>query len=120
MPPDLIFFVTSRCNAHCDYCHFIKQIDDKARKAEELTLDEIDKIAKNYGKISKLSLSGGEPFIRKDIAEIVQAFIDHCGVGIVDIPTNGGFTASIIKQAKKILERNPFLVLELQLSIDGP
>ncbi|KWT90142.1 radical SAM protein [Candidatus Magnetominusculus xianensis] len=120
MPPDLIFFVTSHCNARCEYCHFIEQIKDPERKKRELTSEEIELIAKNYGKLSKLSLSGGEPFIRNDLARIIQAFIDHCETNIIDIPTNGFYTDSILKQTKAILENNPNIILEIQLSIDGP
>jgi len=120
VPPDLIFFVTSRCNACCEYCHFKKQILDSERKKHELSIEEIIKIAYNYGQLSKLSLCGGEPYIRKDLPEIVQAFVDHCAVRIVDIPTNGSLTKSIVEQTGKILERNPDLVLEIQMSIDGP
>jgi len=119
-PPDLIFFVTSRCNARCDFCHYISQIDDPGRKKKELTLDEIKKIARQYGRVSKLSLCGGEPFLRNDIASIIKTFVDECDTRIVDIPTNGFFTDSILSQTAEILEANPFLALEIQMSIDGP
>lgn len=120
MPPDLILFITSRCNCRCEFCHFLEQIKDGERKKQELSLHEMQKIAKEYGSLSKLSLCGGEPFMRKDVPEILQAFIDHCGVRIVDIPTNGYFTDAIMSQTRRILEANPHLVLELQLSVDGP
>jgi len=119
-PPDLIFFITSRCNARCEFCHFISQINDPERKNKELTLDEIRVVAQNYGRVSKLSLCGGEPFLRSDVAEIVQAFVDLCATRIVDIPTNGFYTAAILKQTATILAANPSLALEIQLSIDGP
>lgn len=119
VPPDLIFFVTSRCNAKCGYCHFKASIDDKQRKKDELSLDEIKAIASNYGPISKLSLCGGEPFLRRDIPEIIQAFVDSCDVRIIDIPTNGFYTNQILEQTRRILEKNDDLVCEIQLSIDG-
>ncbi len=119
VPPDLIFFVTSRCNARCGFCHFKYAIDDKQRKKNELSLEEVKAIADNYGSISKLSLCGGEPFIRHDIPSIIQAFVDACDVRIIDIPTNGYFTKSIVEQTKEILEKNRDLICEIQLSIDG-
>lgn len=120
IPPNLIYFVTSQCNARCKYCFFMDKILDTSRREKELSLEEITIFAKKYGNLSKLSLSGGEPFIRKDIAEIVQTFIDNCGVQIIDIPTNAFFTESIISQTTKILQSNPNIVLEIQMSIDGP
>lgn len=119
-PPDFIFFVTSACNARCEFCHFVKQLDTPERRSIQLTIDEIDRISQQYGRLSKLSLCGGEPFIRKDISQIVQSFVDHCGVCIVDIPTNGSLPGSITKQTEAILNNNPKLVLEIQFSIDGP
>ena len=74
IPPDLILFVTSRCNATCDFCLFHEQVHDRERKRAELTVEEIERIAAGYGGLTKLSLSGGEPFLRHDIARIVAAF----------------------------------------------
>lgn len=119
-PKYLIFFVTSRCNARCVFCHYKSQIADKTRKDSELTLDEIRQIACNYGKVSKLSFSGGEPFIRDDLPEIIETFIEHSDPGIVDIPTNGGLCERIDTLVRRILPIMGDRVLDIQLSIDGP
>ncbi len=92
VPPDLIFFVTSRCNASCHFCLFHDQVHDRERKKAELTIDEIEQIAKHYGSLTKLSLSGGEPFIRRDIAHIIRLFDTYCKPAIIDVPTNGYYT----------------------------
>lgn len=118
-PKYFIFFVTSRCNATCDFCHYTTQINDKERKSQELTLEEITEIAKQYGKISKLSFSGGEPFVREDLAEIMEAFIEHCDPQIIDIPTNGSMTDRIERVLSRVLPRLEGRVLDIQLSIDG-
>jgi len=118
-PKYFIFFVTSRCNATCDFCHYTYQINDKARKSQELTVDEITEIAKNYGKISKLSFSGGEPFIRDDLDEVMEAFIEHCDPQIIDIPTNGSYPERIKRVLSRVLPKLAGRVLDIQLSIDG-
>jgi len=118
-PKYLIFFVTSRCNAKCVFCHYRSQIDDTQRKKHELSLSEIEKIAQNYGKISKLSFSGGEPFLREDLPEIVDAFIRYCDPQIVDIPTNGSIPDRIQSMVKRILPLMEGRILDIQLSIDG-
>lgn len=121
-PPDLILFITSRCNATCHFCLFHEQVHDKERKRSELGLDEIEQIARHYGSLTKLSLSGGEPFLRRDIAKIVRAFDTSCRPAIIDIPTNGFYVDRIDRHVRELLdytEKNQ-PVVELQLSIDGP
>jgi MoaA/NifB/PqqE/SkfB family radical SAM enzyme len=122
VPPDLIFFITSRCNATCGFCLFHDQVHDRERKKGELALDEIEEIAKHYGSLTKLSLSGGEPFLRHDIAKIIRAFDTHARPAIFDIPTNGFYVERIGRHVREMLEyteeHQP--VIELQLSIDGP
>jgi len=105
IPKDLIFFVTSR---------------DQTRISQELKLEEIEEIAKNYGPLIKLSISGGEPFIRIDLPEIIRIFNKYCHPNIVDIPTNGSLPEIIGKAVKRILKITKIPVVEIQLSIDGP
>jgi radical SAM protein with 4Fe4S-binding SPASM domain len=119
IPKDVIFFITSRCNAKCEYCLFRKQVDDKTR-GSELSLKEIELIADKYGKIAKLSLSGGEPFLRNDIAEIVRTITQRCGTKIIDIPTNGSLSETIKEKVETILDAHSSIILEIQLSVDGP
>ena len=62
--------LTNRCNVNCLYCHH----DGMRSSKNEMTPDEIYricKVAKEIG-VRKIRLSGGEPLIRKDIAEIVS------------------------------------------------
>ena len=62
--------ITNRCNVNCIYCHH----DGMKSSKNEMTPDEIHKIsqiAKRIG-VRKMRLSGGEPLVRKDIAEIVS------------------------------------------------
>ncbi len=119
-PKYLIFFVTSKCNANCVFCHYREQIEDRSRKGQELTVEEIRQIARKYGKVSKLSFSGGEPFMREDLPEIVKTFIEHCQPDIIDIPTNGGLVERIEQSVPRILDVMDGQVLDIQLSIDGP
>lgn len=119
-PKYLIYFVTSYCNATCYFCHYKTQIDDPVRKSHELTLEEIEKLSRNYGKVSKLSFSGGEPFLRADIDEIIELFIRHCDPKIIDIPTNGSMPEKVEQTVKRIMPQMGGRILDIQLSIDGP
>lgn len=113
----LILFVTSRCNARCKMCFNWRTLDGVA--ANDLSIDEIGALARSVPDLIQLTLSGGEPFLRDDLVEIVAAFHDHTRVGQVTLPTNGILTDRIIAAAGEILGRFPRLAVNLDLSIDG-
>lgn len=64
--------LTNRCNLKCDYC-YASSGDDNYR-VEELTLDNYKSIFKQLDdmNVHRISLSGGEPFVRKDFFEILN------------------------------------------------
>ena len=78
-PEYIVYFVTSRCNLSCAFC-LNKKNQDNADSRKELSLDELDKFLTNTGKIRVLSITGGEPFLREDIADIVKLFKKKSGI----------------------------------------
>ena len=56
--------------AHCSHC----LLGEKRVGLKELTINEIEKISQSLGRILFLLPTGGEPFLRDDIAEIVHIF----------------------------------------------
>jgi MoaA/NifB/PqqE/SkfB family radical SAM enzyme len=79
------YYVTARCNLACEQCNIIYANAD----VPEGTTQQAVAIARNLGKIgvSVVLLTGGEPFARKDLPQIVKALSD---AGIhVRIQTNG-------------------------------
>jgi MoaA/NifB/PqqE/SkfB family radical SAM enzyme len=79
------FYITARCNLTCQQCNIIYANSD----VRECTIEEIEKIAQNLAKIGTaiVLLTGGEPFVRKDLPEIIAAFVKN---GIhVRMQTNG-------------------------------
>lgn len=90
-PFSLVHFITNRCNARCAHC-FI-DFDNGDSSKHELSLDEIRRLTKHLGNhLFNVNLTGGEPFLRKDIFEIVEAYFKNAGVVSVFITTNGTFT----------------------------
>jgi MoaA/NifB/PqqE/SkfB family radical SAM enzyme len=67
--------VTHRCGLTCKMCGIWRY----GNKKEELGLDEVRIIADNMSKlgVAQVSLGGGEPFEREDLAEIVKIFIER-------------------------------------------
>lgn len=84
-PAYVQFYLTARCDLACEQCNIIYADAD----AQEMTLEQIRQTAYNLSKIGVciVLFIGGEPFIRKDLPEIVKAFTD---VNIhVRLQTNG-------------------------------
>lgn len=69
------FYITARCNLACQQCNIIYANSD----VREATLDEIKKIADNLAEIGTcvVLLTGGEPFARADLPEIIRAFTER-------------------------------------------
>lgn len=91
------FYITARCNLTCEQCNIIYANSD----VRECTLDEIKLIADNMAKmgVAIVLLTGGEPFARKDLPEIIKAFEERSIH--VRMQTNG-FASE--KQIEKAIE----------------
>ncbi len=116
----LFYFVTSKCNARCAFCFNLDNVVNwQARKPSELTLDEVTRIARNFKRLPYLTLSGGEPFIRGDLPDVVHAFYAQAKTQWVTIPTNGALTERTIAATLEILNRCPGVFLTIQVSLDS-
>jgi MoaA/NifB/PqqE/SkfB family radical SAM enzyme len=114
-PPYLIFFITERCNMVCKHC-FLHKNPEAGR--QELELNEIEKIAKSMPNLFFLRLTGGEPFLRKDIYEIIELFYRYSNVRRISINTNGILTEEIVETMEKVTTNLKDLTLEIGISID--
>ena len=57
--------------------------------------------------------------MRTDLFEIISAFVEHCGISIVQIPTNGFFTDRVHKFVEQVTKTYPDLNLSIQVSLDA-
>lgn len=82
--------LTDKCNLRCIYCMEEKG-NDFFDEEEKLTKDEICKIVNGCSKlgIKKIRLTGGEPLVRKDIVELVEAINKIEGIDEIYLTTNG-------------------------------
>ncbi|HKA38082.1 MAG TPA: radical SAM protein [Thermoanaerobaculia bacterium] len=107
-------FVTSVCNARCAHCFY----PINAGK-NELTLDEIDKLTRTLPPIRLLLIGGGEPFLRRDLPEILRLYFERTGFFTCSIPTNGFGPEEIAKSAQRICAFDRNLSLGVTVSLDG-
>jgi radical SAM protein with 4Fe4S-binding SPASM domain len=118
-PTYLILYVTGRCNSKCSYCFQWDILNVGSRVKNELTLEDYNAFAKKLGPLEHITLGGGEPTLRNDLADIAIAFYKHTKVRNISMPTNGIRPDLLEKHVEKILEECPKLTLKVSLSIDG-
>ena len=114
-PRILTLFITSACNARCRHCFYW----DKLNHNDDLTLDEFKNLSLSLRKIDKLLISGGEPFLRRDLPEILRAFVDNNGVESISIPTNGLLPDLISVQTRRLLDAVEGRSVTICFSVDG-
>ena len=116
-PVSIVHFLTNRCNARCSFC-FIDFDNPNAFK-NELTLNEIEKLTKSFGKsLLNVNLTGGEPFARKDIIDIAKLYIKNTTAQSIYVTTNGSLPDRIEKFAKEVTNFKDNIELTFQISID--
>ncbi len=87
---DLRISLTDRCNLRCDYCMPAEGLPWQPR-AQHLTADELTRLVRVLARlgIRTVRLTGGEPLLRRDLAEIVAAMHAIDGIEDVALTTNG-------------------------------
>jgi len=114
-PVHLILFITDHCNAKCGTCFYWQSLNH----GESLKLDQVDRISDGVGELIWLDLSGGEPFLRKDIDQICHRFVRTNKVRFINIPTNAIQTSVIEKSIQNILSAKEQFRLNIAVSLDG-
>ncbi len=104
-PIQLTVFLTSRCNAHCRYCFYSNGGQDTSES--ELNVNDYRRISSSIGRLLWLAFSGGEIFLRDDIAEIVNLFYRANSPGIILLPTNGLDPEVIRQKVERIVRECP-------------
>lgn len=111
----LLLFVTSTCNSRCRTCFCWEELN----KGRDLTFDQIKTLSETAPNFAKLWISGGEPFLRKELAEIIELFYRNNGMRHVNLPTNGLLPAKMDSVISRLLEKCPDLTIDLNFSLDG-
>jgi len=116
IPYKLLHIVTFRCNSHCITCN-----NWQLPHHPELSLEDIRKVYKKMPfPLSWLAISGGEPFMREDLVDIIAAARQEMPtLQMVSLASNGLMTGRIVEGVKSLLAlKIPFLFL--RFSLDGP
>lgn len=110
---------TRRCNLRCLHCG---SPSEEVNHAEELTTEEVvgalGEIARDLdmSQFRHINITGGEPFVRNDLIDVLQAISKWSFYRNIDIQTNGVYIADnpvVLKELKRVG------VTGLGISIDG-
>lgn len=101
-PLRVMFEITYRCNFRCKHCY----VPQSYRKKKGLTTEEVFSILDQLKDIGcfYLGFTGGEPFMRKDIMDILW-YAKRCGLEII-IYTNGSLIDEKIADQLAFLRPN--------------
>jgi cyclic pyranopterin phosphate synthase len=91
---DLRISVMDRCNFRCPYCMPKEQFHEHYRflkSQERLSFEEIVRLARLFASLGvrKLRLTGGEPLLRTNLADLVGDLTDVPGIDDIALTTNG-------------------------------
>ncbi len=124
-PLTITYSVTAACRSLCKTCNIGRvYLENPAVAQRDLTLKEIEASFKSLGPIYFFNVSGGEPFMRMDLAEILRLAFIYLKPKLISIPTNSLAPKSIEMTTLKILkymdEYCPsHVTLSIKPSIDG-
>jgi len=85
-----------------------------------MTIDEWQRIFHRLGHTPfYLTFTGGEPYLRPDLAELIIAAYEVCRPAVITIPTNGLLTERITAITARICAACPESEIGLNLSLDA-
>lgn len=108
-PLKLRFLLTSACTARCGYCHNEGQAKDSTQLPLQAIAHVLDTLAAGGKRVDEVILSGGEPTLHPQLAEIAQR--SKASGALVSINTHGAHPG--------LLERALPWLDELKLHIDS-
>ncbi len=120
----VIISTTYKCNAKCVMCDLHKFYSKRPDLAgKEIDLPTVFDALKNSSvirTIKHIDLTGGEPFLRKDLKDFINNLFDLPNIDLITINTNGILSNKIVDDVegilKKLKKKQKFY---LSISIDG-
>lgn len=115
-PIVLGLWITDKCNSHCVFCNIWKKgiTDLNLSKFEEQL--QKSKILKN---INFFGITGGEPFLHKDVTKFVDVISKYTKPVQIRFGSNGFATDLITNKLKEICTNNKNIPINVKFSIDG-
>ncbi len=111
-------YITNRCNAKCEHCFYWDELN---KNVDEMSLEDYKTLASNFkADVNQVIITGGEPFLRKEIDQISKYFLNNSNIHSLNFITNGVMPDRIEDKVNKIMKyasRNTRVLVNV--SIDG-
>jgi MoaA/NifB/PqqE/SkfB family radical SAM enzyme len=121
MPMNVTVAVTNRCTSLCKTCNLGRIYVKNPHVADnDLKPEEYKKIFKSIGKnnVFWFVFSGAEPFMRKDLVDVVKLAYDECQPNVIVLPTNS-LPLDIPGRVEELLKHCKNSIINVNLSLDG-
>lgn len=116
-PSTISFLVTNRCALKCAHCFYHRELG--RTDVHDMDVAEYERLAERMDPFAIGLFCGGEPFQRRDLAEVIGVLRARCEIPVAAICTNGQSTRSILRQTEAMLREAPDKLLILSTSLDG-
>lgn len=116
MPVHITFYVTGRCNASCKTCFYWHHINENE---PELTFGEIERLAPQFKGALWIAITGGEPFLRDDIGDILRVVHRQTKPPYMTLVTNGFFPERLKQVVTEFFSVKSNTVVTVSVSLDG-
>ncbi|MGL4650523.1 MAG: radical SAM protein, partial [Caldilineaceae bacterium] len=101
-PFSVVISVSFRCNSKCRTCDVWRKPND------DLSVAEWDRVFQSLGRTPfYMTFTGGEPFLRPDLDDLVISAYTHCRPEVITIPTNGMLTERVLSQVARMCSECP-------------
>ena len=99
--------VTDRCNLRCNYCMPSEGIDF-AKRDRLLSISELSEISRVLTRmgIDKIRITGGEPFVRKDLIQLLCVLSEIESLKEISVTTNATLIGPYIDELKALGIKN--------------
>ena len=108
---EAIIAITLNCNARCVMCNIWKN-----RIPNEIKPEIYSKLPSS---LREINITGGEPFLRSDISDIVRVMKKTCPHARLLINTNGYLTAHIKRIFPSVLKEDPHIAMRVSIDAEG-
>ena len=105
------YLTTFRCNARCGMCD-----SWRLPPGAELTPAQVAAVFDKIGRLDVVRLSGGEPFLRKDLSEIAEAILRASRPFVIHVTTNGSLPERVETFVRSFSQPR---TLRFMVSFDG-
>lgn len=112
----LTLFVNSQCNFNCVHCFYPRELSGCP-----LTSEEVLRIfEKSDIPLRILTISGGEPFLKEDLSELVKEILSlHQKVFYINFVTNGYFVDKVVNAIEELVAAKLHIKIGVQVSLYG-